>query len=321
VSPELTPGADVPSHPALAPWCRVVADGGRILFEHGGSVVTLEGRATEALLPSLIPLLDGTRTTREVCTAVGEPVAPAVEKALTLLAAHQLLVDGEPAPQGDATLAAAASFAAAATRATTPDAARQSLEASRAVVIGSGEGAAEAVRQLGRSGVGIVAPGDLRSPAVDLVVAVPDRGESGLLDDLNRRCLEREQAWLQILPFDGRFLVVGPLFLPGASACRTCYRLRRGACSGYEDDFPLLAEVPVAASAPHSLGAVAAGLAAVLAIRWLTVRDPTVPGSFYTVEAATIVQLSAHRTLRVPRCPDCGPPEHAMPSPWFAEPR
>ena len=319
--PQLASDVAVPARPALAPWCRVATNRGRMLFEHGGWVVTLEGRATEALLPRLIPLLDGTRTAQEICTAVGEPVAPAVENALSLLATHQLLVDGEPAPRGDPPLAAAAAFAAAATRATTPSAAMRSLEASRVVVVGSGEDAAETVRQLERSGVGTVEPGDACPAAADLVVAVPGRDGDGLLDALNRHCLDRGQPWLQILPFDGRFLVVGPLFLPRSSACRTCYRLRRGACSGYEDDFPLLDDVPAAASAPYPLAAVAAGLAAVLAIRWLTIRDPTLPGSLYTIEPAAVVGLATHRTLRVPRCPDCGPPERAVPSPWFSEPR
>ena len=45
----VTPGASAPprfpAHPALAPWCRLVEDGRRVLIEHGGTVVTLEGRA------------------------------------------------------------------------------------------------------------------------------------------------------------------------------------------------------------------------------------------------------------------------------------
>ena len=58
-----------------------------------------------------------------------------------------------------------------------------------------------------------------------------------------------------------------------------------------------------------------------LAIRWLATADPTLPGVFYAFEPGAPVRLSTHRALRVPRCPDCGPPERAMTSPWFAEPR
>ena len=311
----------VPKHPALAPWCRVVEDGNRMLFEHGGTVVTLEGRATRALLPRLLPLLDGTRTADEIGAAIGAPAAPAVEKALALLAANQLLLEGEVPPDVDGDRAAAAAFAAVATRRTGPAAAVRALAGARVAVVGSGAQAAEVARQLDRAGIGDVAAGEACADTSDLVVAVPAAGEQELLRSVNRRCLDREQAWLQVPPYDGRLVVVGPLFLPGASACHTCYRLRRGACSGYEEDAELFDGRPIAAASPRPLEAVAAGLAAVLAIRWLATADPTLPGVFYAFEPGAPVRLSTHRALRVPRCPDCGPPERAMTSPWFAEPR
>ena len=84
----------IPARPALAPWCRVVEDDARVLVEHGGTLVTLEGRAAGSLLPALLPLLDGTRTVDDVGAAVGERARPAVDRALELLAHHRLLVDG-----------------------------------------------------------------------------------------------------------------------------------------------------------------------------------------------------------------------------------
>lgn len=317
----LTPTPAIPERPALAPWCRVVEDGGRMLFEHGGTVVTLEGRATRLLLPRLLPLLDGTRTTKEIGVVVGEAAAPAVENALAVLAANQLLVDGGVPPGIDEDLATAATFAAAATRRTSPAAAVASLAGSHVVVVGSGAEAAEVARQLRRAGIGEVTASDVRSADGDLVVAAPAPDEHSFLGDLNRHCLEREQVWLQVPPYDGRLVVVGPLFLPGTSACQACYRLRRAACSGYEDDAGLFDESPILAAAPCPLEAIAAGLTAVLAIRWLATKDPTLPGVLYAFEPGAPVRLSTHRTLRVPRCPECGPPERAVLSPWFAEPR
>lgn len=311
----------MPERPALAPWYRVVEDNDRMLFEHGGTVVTLEGRATRALLPRLLPLLDGTRTTGEIEAAIGEPAAPAVANALAVLAANELLVEGGLAAGTDDHLRSAAMFAAAATRRTSPDAAADVLSRARVLVIGSGGASAEVRRQLRRTGIGDVSAADASSAQGDLVVAAPGAREHALLADLNKRFLERGQAWLQVLPYDGRLAVVGPLFLPGASACQTCYRLRRGACSGYEDDAPLFDRRPLLAAAPCALDAIAAGLAAILAVRWLTTKDPTLPGVVHAFEPGGEVRLSSHRTLRVPRCPDCGPPEQAMPSPWFAEPR
>jgi bacteriocin biosynthesis cyclodehydratase domain-containing protein len=312
--------ATVPDRPALVPWCRLVEQDGRVLVEHGGTLVTFEGRATRALLPKLLPLLDGTRAIGEIVQELGAPVAPAVENALSLLAANELLVAGS-SPVGDERVAAAASFAAAITRRTTPGEANAILENARIDVLGSGHTAAEIVRTLRETGVGTVVSAGIDTDAgeTSLVIAAPDRDEVGGLEVLNVRALESGAGWIQVLPYDGRFLVVGPVFLPGASACRACYVTRRAACSGYEDDFDVLEAEPTRAPAPRALPIIAAGLASLLAIRWLTVEDPTLPGRFYALETGVVLGLSHHNVLRVPRCGACGPSERAVPSPWFED--
>lgn len=295
-----------------------------MLVEHGGTVVTFEGGGAATLLPELVPLLDGSRTVDELEEAMGRPVAPAVRRALGLLAQNQLLLDGpQHADSGDP-LAAAATFAAAVTRRVTPQTARERLLAARAAVLGSGPAGAEVARQLEEMGVsGVDAlPLDAEPGAGALPIAVPGRQEIGRLDTLNRLQLERRQAWLQVLPYDGRHLVVGPLFLPHSSACRDCYRLRRAACSGYEEDFDLIEDEPTRAPAPSSLAVVAAGLAALLALRWLTADDPSLPGRFYALEPGPVVRLTHHLALRVPRCVACGPAaDRAVPLPWYRERR
>ena len=92
------------SRPLLAPWWRAVEDRGRLLFEHAGQVVELNGRAVGALLPTLVPLLDGTHTVREIVEVLGEAAEAPIAKALTLLEEHGLLVDG-PAAAGHDTAA------------------------------------------------------------------------------------------------------------------------------------------------------------------------------------------------------------------------
>jgi len=316
-----TSPAPIPDRPALAPWCRVAEDDGRVLLEHGGTVVTLAGKAVDALLPRLLPLLDGTRSVAEIGSQLGRAAAPAVENALSLLAAHQLLVDGPSQSAGDEVVTAAAAYAAAVTRRTTPAAAVEALTTARVRVLGSGVLAEELRSQLGRMGMPRVGAGTLTTDAVggDLVVAAPAVDEIPLLDRLNATLLEAEKPWLQVLPHDGRFLVVGPLVLPNVTACRRCYVLRRGACSGYEDDFDRIEAEPLRASAPFPLVSVAAGIAAVLALRWLTTSDSSLPGRYYALESSTILRLSHHRVVRVPRCRECGPSERAIASPWFSE--
>jgi bacteriocin biosynthesis cyclodehydratase domain-containing protein len=310
----------IPARPAIAPWYRFSEDGGRLLFEHGGTVVTLEGRATRELVPRLIPLLDGSRAADDLRIALGEAVAPAVDNALRVLAENHLLVDGPAGPASEPTTAAA-SYAAAVTRAISPGDAERALAAAQVAVLGSSRHAEEIVGQLHRAGVGHVR-GEVFStdlPDHAFVLAAPGRKELEHLAQLNRTRLEKRAAWLQVLPYDGRIVVVGPLFLPDRSACRACYLLRRAACSGYEDDFGRIEASPTRADAPAPLVSIAAGLAALLAIRWLTARDPSQPGRFYALEAGVTLRLTCHRVLRVPRCAECGPPDRAVPSPWFEE--
>jgi bacteriocin biosynthesis cyclodehydratase domain-containing protein len=318
------PGATTdarPLRPALSPWCRLVRDGDRYLVEEGGTLVTFEGRAVDALLPRLLPLLDGTRTTDELAATLGPAVAPAIEQALSLLEAHRLLVERMPDSEAEEDLITAARFAAAVTRRTNEADAARRIANAHVAVVGSGAAAAGVDTQLRRIGCGRVETLSLDAdvPTDGLVVAAPAADEIQQLEPLNRQALAVGSAWLQLLPFDGRFLVVGPLFVPGHSACRSCYVLRRGACSGFEDDFDVVERVPPRAGEPAFLASFGAALAASIVLRWIAAVDPTLPGRLYALECGGVVRLTHERVLRVPRCAACGTPDRAVPSPWFDE--
>jgi oxazoline/thiazoline synthase len=310
----------LPARPALAPWYRLVTSRERILLEHAGSVVTLEGRAATTLLPALLPLLDGTRTVEQLVAELGSVTEPAVANALSLLARHALLLDGPPltadADPGGAD--AAALFVSAATRRTSPADARAALAAGDVAVAGSSAVAAELTRLLADAGVSVDS-GSLDHADGEFVVAAPAAAEVPELAELNDRRLRRRLPWLQVLPPDGRTVVIGPLFLPGSSACRSCYRLRRGACSDYEDDFAVVDEAASRAAVPRALATAAAGIATLLVIRWLAAHDPSLPGRFYALETGAVLGLSHHHVLRVPRCPSCGDAATPLPAPWYRE--
>jgi bacteriocin biosynthesis cyclodehydratase domain-containing protein len=310
----------IPERPALAPWYRVVAADSRLLLEHGGSVVTFEGKAASLLLPSLIPLLDGSRTVDEIVNAIGAGVAPATHRALKLMAAKGALLDGRQPSTADGPASEAAIFTAE-SGGPAPAQALATLSVGEVNVAGTSSAAEEIVRILEATDVGPVrSVGMCEAGDVDgLLVAAPTEEERAELASVNARRLELMQPWLQILPHDGRFVVVGPLFVPSSSACYTCYRLRRGACSGFENDFDAIDGGEVQAASPPPLVAVAAGIAAVLALRWLAWADPTLPGRFYTLETGIVLGLGYHQVLRAPRCPSCGIGDGPMPSPWFNE--
>lgn len=308
-------GQEADRQPLLAPWWRVVEAGDRLLFEHAGEVVELNGKAVRALLPALVPLLDGAHTVREIVGNLGEAVEVPILNALELLDRHGLLVDGPPVEDGDD----AASYVAAVCS-TAPARARAELERSRvAVLASSSSGGSEVVRLLESAGVATTVTGLCDAPeAADLIVALPASEDVERLHAVNERRLLDRIPWLAVLPSDGRFVGVGPLYVPGQTACHACYRLRRGATSGYEEDFPLLETRPVRAPLPPGAGTVAAGLAVLVCLRWLGARDPRLPGVMYALELHGTLDLTRHRVLRVPRCPACGtrtPP----PSPWFRE--
>jgi bacteriocin biosynthesis cyclodehydratase domain-containing protein len=301
--------------PLLAPWWRVVDDGERILFEHAGRVVELRGRAVQALLPALLPLLDGAHSHADIIGCLGEAAEPSVRRALDLLDGHGLLTDG-PRVEGDA----AADYVATACPTVPPSSARAALADSRVAVHGRSVTAVELARLLDTSGVSVAkasAEPELE-PGVDLLVSAPTPGEVEALHAANAERLRDGIPWLVVLPYDGRLTTVGPLYVPGQTACHACFTVRRAATSGYEEDFALLETRPAPAPVPDAVAVMAAGLASLVSLRWLAAKDPTLPGVAYALEASGVPTLTRHRVLRVPRCTVCGP-TGPPPNPWFKE--
>jgi bacteriocin biosynthesis cyclodehydratase domain-containing protein len=123
-----------------------------------------------------------------------------------------------------------------------------------------------------------------------------------------------------VLPFDGRYASVGPLYLPGETCCLECFRLRRLANldAGYE--LALLEASPAAYPVPPALQALVAGIAVTLALEWLVLHDHHVPSAFYAVEVGQVLGLSLNHVYRVPRCPACsGLADVSAPLPWHKE--
>jgi bacteriocin biosynthesis cyclodehydratase domain-containing protein len=125
---------------------------------------------------------------------------------------------------------------------------------------------------------------------------------------------------LQVLPFDGRYAAVGPLYLPEETSCFECFRLRRLANLGAGDEFRLLEAMPATYPAAPAVGAVIAGIATTMALQWLLLADHNVPSAFYAVELLPVFGVSLHHVHRVPRCPACSRLEdEAAPLPWHKE--
>lgn len=310
----MTAPAPVPERPRLRPWYRVAFDSNRAVLEHGGAVVVFTGAAASVLLPALLPLLDGTRTIGELVQLVGRPVAPAIENALQLLAEHGLLTSGGRLDPGERRTAVEAVAGAGSIELDAGILER--LSSSRVTVLGADEPAEALARLLHRSCIDSIDRTRDQAHEADLVVVLPD-SEPALLEDWNVEALERGTTWIPVGEFDGRTVVIGPLVVPGETACHSCATIRRASTSGCASDLATVRRMQPKEVVPPWLQPLVAGLAAHQIVRWLAVRDPQVPGLLTTVEVSPELAIGTHPVLRVPRCPSCSRAgRFASPMPW-----
>ena len=305
----------VPERPLVAPWYRLVGDGERLVCEFAQSLVVFEGAAVQALLPSLLPLLDGTLTVDQIELRLGHAARPAIDAALELFVAKGVVVAG---PETAAARVEAAEAVAAAYRLTLDEAAAR-LQAARVGIVGRGRMRLDIARLLveaGLAGIGRLGWNGGGGGA-GLSVVVPAADELDRLPAWNRLALRRRLPFLVVRPWDGRFASVGPLVVPRQTACYACVLLRRAAASAYGADFADVEAAPLAARAGREIEALTAALAAHVVVRWLVGADATVPGVLFTVEAQPALELGCHDVLRVPRCEACSPVALAAPPlPW-----
>lgn len=311
-----------PVRPHLKPWFRWALAGDDVVLEHGHTAHVLGGRTATMLLPRLLPLLDGTRTAEDVAAEL-QAAPGAVAAAVRVLDELGVLLDGDP----DAADADAAVRLLAASGLRSPAEVRAALARAEVAIVGNAPVGAAVEELLRASGVAVASRCDWdaaarlpgRSPDA-FVVATPAACEVSRLDRWNADSVTAGgPAWLQVLPYDGRIAVVGPVIVPGETCCRACFVRRRAAASGYGLEFHALEAAPTRAGGGPALDAVVAGVAATTTLRWLVHRDASLPGAYHACERSGLA-LSEHRVLRVPRCPVCSEVRDlATPLPWFKE--
>ncbi|HEY4347136.1 MAG TPA: TOMM precursor leader peptide-binding protein [Gaiellaceae bacterium] len=265
------------------------------------------------MLPALLPLLDGTRTVDDLTAHLGSPAGPAIERALELLGANGLLVEGPEQDRGDSPAARvlAAAYGLA------PDEAERRLRAASVGVVGAAAAGEEVARLLHAAGAGDVRRLPWSGGEVDLAIVAPSADEVAKLDAWNLAALDSGVRWLGLRPFDGHMATVGPLVVPGESCCHECLLRRLAGHVEYGDDLAAIEATPPAAGRSPALELIAAGVAAHVALCWLGGLDPSLPGVLYAIETRPALALDSHAVLRVPRCPACSPVQRqASRVPW-----
>lgn len=312
----------MPKSKSVKPWYRLAQNGNRMVFRYADSTVVLEGRAAGALLPRLLPMLDGSHALADVEGIAGEKGRPAVRAAIEALDKNGLLADGL-VPATDTNLARTASFesASGAYGATLPDVSER-IATAHVRVYGTSGVATEIVRLLRASGIGRaeqVSAFDENTAPADLIVAAPAPSELASLMQFNARALATKQVWLQVLPFDGLFAAIGPLFVPWESCCHACYQLRRAANVDYPDELLAADQGASQFGQCAALDTTIAGLTVLNALRWIAAHDAVYAGAMIAFNPNSLDRaITRHDVLRVPRCPACAVVSRGgPPMPWY----
>jgi bacteriocin biosynthesis cyclodehydratase domain-containing protein len=298
----------------LKPWLRTARCESRLVLEHARTAVVFEGGDAESFLPSLLDLLDGTRTAAEIAGALATS-QEIVASALDLLDEHELLL-AEALPLGtpDETIVA---FLTALRGERAPATLATALRRASVGVVGGSDVARRLRSHLAHMGVRDEA-GTFETPlARDLTLVAPAGHELPSLRDWNRAALRLSARWLLVLPFDGAICAIGPLFVPGETGCFECFERRRASSVAYPAEYPALARAAARHPQPEPVVEASAAFGLLVALRWLVWRDPELPGCMTALELSP-VRTSQHRLLRVPRCDACAESaRRSRPAPWF----
>ncbi len=276
-----------------------------------GRSVRLSGLGVGSLLPDLLPVLDGEHTVDEICAELAGCSAEMVERLVAQLAAGGLLVAGGRLGQSQASGSGVIEFLQALVPPGEAGHLSGRLEGATVCLWGddrisrSIEGLLMDCRvnthRLPCSGErpATEAAADLVGRASLLVGCGASLRDASLLQ-LNALSLATGTPWLPVIS-DAAEITLGPLIVPGRSACLVCLRVRAEA----------LAPGPVrlirAGSRPMLPAAVqvAAGVAAAEVLKALLGADrPTLEDRLIKIHLRTLAWTRAD-VLRLPRCPAC----------------
>ncbi|MEE1940882.1 TOMM precursor leader peptide-binding protein [Streptomyces sp. TRM 70361] len=199
------------------------------------------------------------------------------------------------------------------------------LEETTVGLVGSGAVGAQLAAQLTELGVGQVpvlaaGAGGLAEPdgdealaglldGADLTVLALDGFRPSLLHRLNRAAVAAGRPWLPVYA-DGSELIVGPLVVPGESACYNEHEIQHESSRALRQEYQLYSE-ELARRTADDLPPLLAPYAAIAA-SWAAVGTAPylVDGASFLVGRAIRIDLerleiTREHVLRLPRCPVC----------------
>ncbi|MFI8484825.1 TOMM precursor leader peptide-binding protein [Streptomyces rubrogriseus] len=199
------------------------------------------------------------------------------------------------------------------------------LEQTTVGLVGGGSVATQLRAQLTELGVGEVsapaagtagldgADGDEQLAGLldgtDLLVLALDGLRPALLHRLNRAAVAAGRSWLPVYA-DGSELIVGPLVVPGESACYNEHEIQHESSRALRHEYQLYSEElsrRTADDLPPLLApyaAIAASWAAIGAVRYLVDGASFLVGRALRIDMERL-EVTQEHVLRLPRCPVC----------------
>lgn len=183
----------------------------------------------------------------------------------------------------------------------------------RVALVGAGPVGAHTAELLRQHGIGDLRlldadDADVPVSEVDLVIVAQERSDIRLAHRVNRHCIAAGRSWI-LAELDGSLGRIGPLFVPGVTACYNDFR----ALADAANPNPLMARihrrhtaggaVPAASGLPVHASLVA-GFASLAAVHTLLTGTSYLLGRVLTVNFDRMA-IDVEDVLRLPRCPVC----------------
>jgi bacteriocin biosynthesis cyclodehydratase domain-containing protein len=141
---------------------------------------------------------------------------------------------------------------------------------------------------------------ELREARTNLLIYCPDRFDAARAAQINAVCLEHAIPWLTLRARQ-LALEIGPLVVPGETACYECYTRRLTATGALQSEIE-------GAQQAESLPVFPTGLdwLALDVVKHLTgISEPISRGRLWRLHLVS-GQTETHTVLKLPRCPACG---------------
>lgn len=289
-------------------------------------VLFLSGESCDLVLPWLIPCLDGRSTLASLEQLAAERHAgAALREILDCVEDHRLLemVDGVKDTAG-IELTAAIEALGGDSRQLVP-----MLATKNVAVLGNSPLASRVAASLCSQGFDRVDLNDPESPLREdaFVIAVETDCSTRQLEAINTWAISGRHPWMLVAAWNGRVLV-GPIFIPGETACYDCYRRRLASHRAHLEAHRALQEWRLIQPAPTepepllpAIAQLAAAHAALELFHFVTaVRPARTVGRVLVLHPAD-AGLTTEPVLRIPWCEACalvadGVPQNEQPTSW-----